>query len=395
MLWTILQGAPGAGAEEIGAVTTGQGDGGDGDGGGGLSWLTEAAGDPAPASTAAPTGTTSAAAEGDSGSDWLTIAQSSGKKKQKPSPSATAARPAAGGSAAPGGWMSSGKLGVPTRDDSDEDGASNGAATTANKPKKTKQAKGPAASAASGPGGWLNSGRLGVPAEDESDGYGSDGSIQPVLVTIATQTEDDVDAVTLRKSGPVLPPWAKPWTPPSQPKVVPDAAAPEPASEKEVSCGRVKINHDRNFSVALKVNTRFVQLLAHYSARTISDAGSNNNKKSVSHCQLERFFCRHSWVKSDLVAWTRAEIMSPMYERNHPSTRIDFDTDAPKLFKTNADGPTVQTKVGSSLTRIPMNCNFSAFDHSCVCIYPATSFFLLGANRGPTLRPLRTGSALP
>lgn len=228
LCWAAVQEAPGGGAEVTGAVATGQGDNGDG---GGLSWLTQAAGDPAPSATAALTGTSSAA-EADSGNDWLTIAQSSGKKKTISTPSATAAKGAVGGSAAPGGWMSSGKLGVPTGDDSDDDDAGKGAATTA-KSKKKNRAKG-AVSAASGPGGWLNSGALGVPTEDDSDEDGGDGSIQPMLVTIETQTEDDIDAITERGSAPALPPWAKRWTPKPQPEDVPDAA-PEPASQKEVS----------------------------------------------------------------------------------------------------------------------------------------------------------------
>lgn len=214
-------------------MATGQGDGGDG---GGLGWLTQAAGDPAPATTAAPTGASSAA-EGDSGSDWLTIAQSSSKKKQKPSPNTTAAKGTVGGGgggAAPGdGWMSSGKLGVPTGDDSDDDETGKGAAAKSKK-KKKKHAKGATASAASAPGGWLNSGSLGVPAEDESDEDSGDGSGQPILVTIETQTEEGIEAITERGSAPALPPWAKRWTPPPQPEAVPDAA-PEPASPQEVS----------------------------------------------------------------------------------------------------------------------------------------------------------------
>lgn len=232
-----LWGTPKAGIEDTGTTVAAQVDAGGGDGGDvGLSWLTNVAESQAPA-TAKPTGASSPA-ERESGSDWLSVAKSSGQSQSKPRVTAPAANPAA--SAAPGGWMSSGKVGIWTVDDSDQDdpgkvGGGSAAATAKNK--KKKQA-GEATSAASVPGGWLGTGALGVPTEDEryGDDDRSDGGGHGVGVTIETQTADDIEAVTKgraieKENAPTLPPWAKRWVPPPKPEVVPDAA-PEVASEE-------------------------------------------------------------------------------------------------------------------------------------------------------------------
>lgn len=211
-------------------MTTGQDGAGDGDVGG-LSWLTNAAQNTV-RSAATPAGTPSAAEAG-SGNDWLAAAKSSGHTKLKPNQGATGARRASNGNAAPAGWMSSGKLGLPTGSDSDEDGGGGPVTAIAGKPKKGKQT----GEAASGPGGWLSSGALGVPAEDagDEDGDGDGGGDgRAVMVTMDTQTEDDIEAVTERGDAPKLPPWAKPWTPPPKPEALPDDT-PEAPSEKEVS----------------------------------------------------------------------------------------------------------------------------------------------------------------
>ena len=192
------------------------------------------------------------------GDDWLALAKSSGQAKRKSPPSPTARHSVV---ASPGGWMSSGKLGLPTDDDSDEGaagkpgggGGSTGAAPA--KPKKHKKRAGQSSPTAGGPAGWLSSGALGIPAEDESDdddgdgdgdggGGGGSDDRRGVGVTIETQTEDDIQAVTdqgaiKKETAPKLPPWAKPWTPPPKPEVVPETA-PEVTSaagggtEKEV-----------------------------------------------------------------------------------------------------------------------------------------------------------------
>ena len=201
---SALQETPIAQGAETGPSTIGQGDSGDGNGdgdGGGLSWLTQAAGSPAPSTRHK--------------SPQSTVAS----KKSN-------ATPTGGG----GGWMSSGKFGLPIEDDSDRDGDGG-----PKKPKKGKQAGG-AVSAASGPGGWLGSGALGAPTgeeSDEDDDGGGDGG-RAVMVTTETQTEDDIEEVTKNGGARKLPPWAKPWTPPPKPEVVPDAA-PEVPPEKEVN----------------------------------------------------------------------------------------------------------------------------------------------------------------
>lgn len=208
-------------------ATTGQGTG-DGDGGG-LSWLTSVAerpgsGPSARADTSSANGVGAGGADPD---DWLSVAQSSGQTKRKQNVTATGAKGGAA-PAAPGGWLSSGNLGVSTKgsSDSDDDVAGGGAATATTKRKKRKQARG-SASAVSGPVGWLASGALGAPAEDESDddGEGSDGRNKPILVTVETQTDNDIEAIVERGDVPKLPPWAKPYAPPPKPEPVPDVAA--------------------------------------------------------------------------------------------------------------------------------------------------------------------------
>ena len=230
---TLQQSTAAQGAEPGPAST----DGGDGNGngdGGGLSWLTNVGGSPVP--TAAPIGKSSTS-EDNAGNDWLAAATSSGQTKNKPPQSAAASKrgsPTPTSDSGGGGWMSSGKLGLPTGDDSDEDGE-NGPVAAAAKPKKGKQTGG-GVSAASGPGGWLGSGGLGIPAEEESDeddGGGGGGGGRAVMVTMETQTEDDIEEVTKNGGTRKLPPWAKPWTPPPKPEVVPDPV-PEPSIEKGV-----------------------------------------------------------------------------------------------------------------------------------------------------------------
>lgn len=192
----------------------------------GLGWLTQAASkDTAAATPATP-----------SVPDWLDDAKSRGTTKHNKS--STAAKRASIGSAAPGGWMSSGKLGLSTGDDgSGEDQAGKTDRGSAKARKKKKQQSRGSVSAAGGPAGWLSSGALGVPAQDESDDDGgdSDGG-RPLMATTETQTEDNIEAATKTANGPKLPPWAKPWTPPPpEPEAEPDTA-PDPPSEQVNIC---------------------------------------------------------------------------------------------------------------------------------------------------------------
>ena len=218
-----------------------RGSGGDGDGdgdGGGLAWLTNAAEGSVPATTV-PTGFSSAVeVDLDSGNDWLAAAKSRDHTKPKPRIAASTGK-ATAAPAAPGGWMSSGKLGLSTEEDRDQDNAGtagaggSAASTTAGiKPRKRKQARG-VEPVAGGPGAWISAGTLGVPTaaesddDDEKDGDGGGGKV--MLVTMETQTEGDIEAMTEtgateRGGAPRLPPWAKPWVPPPKPQVVPDPA---------------------------------------------------------------------------------------------------------------------------------------------------------------------------
>ncbi|CAM9451765.1 unnamed protein product, partial [Hapterophycus canaliculatus] len=209
-------------------VTTGKGKG-DADGGG-LSWLVSVAGEPgtgASAPAASSPATDGVAADGGGPEDWLSVAKASDQNKRKQDVTATAAK-ASAAPAATGGWLSSGNLGISTKygSDSDDDEITDRGAAAATKSKKRKQAKG-SASTATGPAGWLASGALGAPAEDESDGdeEGSSRRSKPILVTIETQTDGDIEAIVERGDVPKLPPWAKPYVPPPKPKDVPNVAA--------------------------------------------------------------------------------------------------------------------------------------------------------------------------
>ena len=148
--------------------------------------------------------------------------------------------------------MSSGKLGISTEDDSDQDdtgklGGPSASGTSKSKKKEKKKEKKKKTVEAAVSGGWLGSGALGLPAGDESDSDEEEsdgGGGQGVGVTIETQTEDDIEAVTEggaieKDNAPKLPPWAKAWTPPPKPEVVPDAApevtsAPAEEADKQV-----------------------------------------------------------------------------------------------------------------------------------------------------------------
>lgn len=241
----VLQEAPKVLSEEPGPVAAGPGDE---DGGGGLSWLTQAAGSSV-SGTAAPAAPSSAPVDsGNDGleaggglDDWLNVAKSSGQTKRKSV--VTVAAPAA-----TGGWMSSGKLGISTEDDSDQDdaGKTGGSGYAVTKPKKKKKQAAQSPADTSGPGGWMSSSALGAPAEDESGDEDSGGgeTHRGVGVTIETQTEEDIEAVTKsgateKRNAPKLPPWAKPYVPPPKPEIVPDTppeanSAPQGALEKQV-----------------------------------------------------------------------------------------------------------------------------------------------------------------
>lgn len=187
------------------------------------------------------------------GDDWLAVAKSTNQKKRGSNQSSNANQ--LGSAPAAFGWMSSGKLGLPAGDDSDEDvvgsiggggsvdnGSNIGRAKSKKKKKKTKQAS----PTASGPAGWLSGGALGVPTEDNSDdesdgsshGGGGSEKTKGQAVTIETQTEEDIGAVTEggateKVNSPKLPPWAKPWVPPPEPEATPDPVPGTPSAPDE------------------------------------------------------------------------------------------------------------------------------------------------------------------
>lgn len=241
----VLQEAPKGLSEEPGPVAAGPGDE---DGGGGLSWLTQAAGSSGSGTTAPAASSSVPVDSGNDGleaggglDDWLNVAKSSGQTKRKSV--ATVAAPAA-----TGGWMSLGKLGISTEDYSDQDdaGKTGGGGSAVTKLKKKKKQAAQTSADTSGPGGWLSSGALGAPAEDESGDEDSGGgeTDRGVGVTIETQTEEDIEAVTKggttgKGNAPKLPPWAKPYVPPPKPEVVPVPppeanSAPQGAPETQV-----------------------------------------------------------------------------------------------------------------------------------------------------------------
>lgn len=202
---------------------------------------------------------------GGSGLDWLTVAgaqvgvrgattrHDSPKEARKDSVPATA----------PGGWMTSGKLGVSTEDVSDDDAAGgvkvdNGGAkkrgvgerdkSTA-KGKKTVGDAGEAPAAASGAGGWLASGTLGVKLDDEESDQGDavnrGDTSGPAMVSLKTQTEDDIEGIVKRENEPKLPPWAKRWIPPAP---EPEEVLPESPPEAADGGGSAKKVHKNCFN---------------------------------------------------------------------------------------------------------------------------------------------------
>lgn len=200
-----------------------------------MSWLTQAASSIGPATRDAVSGDIpagSATTTGDEGLDWLTAAQSGEQVRAQPRRVSVA--PAA--KSAPGGWLTAGKLGVSTKDDSDDDGVGNDLPTPKAKSEKKGTGKAaPAGSAATA--GWLSSGALGVPVDDESDIEAGDesGSSRPTAIEQGTQTDENIGEIVMRETGPKLPPWAKRWTPPTpKAEIVPDA---KPESASAVTAG--------------------------------------------------------------------------------------------------------------------------------------------------------------
>lgn len=137
--------------------------------------------------------------------------------------------------APPGAWLTAGgKLGVSTREDSDEDSDTRGSVKRSTATASTERSAGPGSKkcvrgyrpAASGAGGWLTaavaSGTLGMSGGDNDDSSDNDvegGGLRnrgrvAETATIGTQWEDGVGESASSKSQ--LPPWAIPYRPRSE-----------------------------------------------------------------------------------------------------------------------------------------------------------------------------------
>lgn len=195
---------------------------------------------------------------GKGGLSWLSAATQSGgeQARSKPRRTSTVKPNGATPAAAPGGWMTSGKLGVSTEDDGDENndpngskgGGAGGAAVGRKKASRASKKKGKVSvPAASGPGGWLAAGSLGVPVDEESDeqeeGGGNGG--RAVMVTAETQTEEDIEGIVKRGDAPKLPPWAKVWVPP-----VPEVVKAVEAEDGKAAGDEKDVSHTTDTSVS-------------------------------------------------------------------------------------------------------------------------------------------------
>lgn len=221
---------------------------------GGLSWLKTAATagrsplpvakstlnhDPvAEALSGRPVATTTKATEprstpvgGGTPSDWLAAAASG--HTQRENNGATGTAPCRKSSNDHGGaWMTAGKLGLSVGGCANED--DNNVRNTKVRSLGTKAAVAGATAgtneadsvlpvASTGPGGWLAtaaaSGRLGVLGGDDMDNDGEAGSnmddLRSTGVTIETQTDENIGQAVEESAKPSLPPWAKPWNPPT------------------------------------------------------------------------------------------------------------------------------------------------------------------------------------
>lgn len=177
---------------------------------------------------------------------WLTAATSSGHHAQgekKKSSSAQKPIRRSSASTANGGWITSGRLGTFTGDESDDlDNRGVGKAeSTAHKPKSNPKES---AFAASGSGGWLAFGGLGIPVNSDSDEEGHTGGANskdcPLMASVEAQTDDDIEGIVKRGEVPKVLPWAKRWTPPPEPILDPEptiesSSADDAVSDQEVS----------------------------------------------------------------------------------------------------------------------------------------------------------------
>lgn len=231
---------------------------------------------------------------GAAGRSWLEAAVDSGGKSKKTCsdisseglPSNSKHKLAQKEPNSQGNWMTSGKLGVPTEVQSDEEAEIEGIAKIATPGKQgtdivspkandfqtinaereaVDSARDPTAQSAGGKpwsarasetcvkkagwvstakaggsGSWLESGSLGVPTDDGSEGElegkcEGGGGEGVTLMSEETQTENDIDQIVKQGTQSNLPPWARPWSSPHRHKKRVDHSSPKPKKKKRVS----------------------------------------------------------------------------------------------------------------------------------------------------------------
>lgn len=187
--------------------------------------------------------------DGAAGLDWLSAAAI--PESQLNGSAALAKTPLPASSPQSPGWLTSGKLGISTEDDTgeDADGTQTGLVTdtkktpaTRNKTRKGKSNRGAldaSVGSTAAPGGWLALGIASVKLEASDDGDSdNNGELDgdgPKMTTSSTQWEEgDGESKARTTAVTKLPPWAKQWTP-----TVPDPPAVE-ADDKSASTSDAK-----------------------------------------------------------------------------------------------------------------------------------------------------------
>lgn len=193
--------------------------------------------------------------EGGAPSDWLAAAASGHTRRENNGATGTAPRRKSSNDHG-GAWMTAGKLGLSVGGSDHEDDNNirktkvrsvGTKAAVARATAGTNVAGGVPPVTSTGPGGWLAaaaaSGRLDVLGSDDVNNDGEAGSgmddLRPKGVTIETQTEENIGQAIEESTKPRLPPWAKPWTPPSA------AAAAATGSVEEAAIAKGAVHDGR------------------------------------------------------------------------------------------------------------------------------------------------------
>lgn len=177
--------------------------------------------------------------------DWLKSAALGSKAKASLRPDTTAVsvqNPRLKNMTTHGGWLTAGKLGVPTEELKSNGSGSNAMLSAAIPDRRPAGPEGKnkgALTAGVVPSGWLNafvaSGVEGASIfhnEEQTIGDARDSVKVVKSVTIGTQWEGMDEEASAPPRGSRLPPWAKPYTPPSAVHVAADLVS---SSKEEVS----------------------------------------------------------------------------------------------------------------------------------------------------------------